>query len=539
VPTRSRISRLKERWNELTTQHGEKRMTWEPEVEEIARRRAIAEQLGGEQSVERQHQRGSLTIRERLDRVLDAESFTELGQLSASVERDADGNIVSLTPSNAIIGTGRIDGREVVIGGEDATIRGGASDGGGSAKSYYLDHLARELRIPLVRLHEGAGGSVRTNRSRHSERSLAGSAVSPYRDLLGTVPVVAAALGACAGIVAARVAFTHFSVMDKRAGFLFAGGPPVVERALGRPVSKEELGGWQVHARSGLIDNVAEDEDDCIDQIRRFLSYLPTNVWELPPAVSSDDDPARRDDEILSIIPRDRRRPFNPRTMIEHVVDRDSFFEVTSHFGRSLMTGLARLDGYPVGVTASNPNFNGGAMTAESAEKLTRFVDLCDTFHLPMMSFEDEPGFMVGVEAETAGTLRKGVRVLAAVAQADVPWIKFIVRRAYGVAAGAHHNGNGPVYAWPSGEWGSIPVEGGVWAAYRREIEAAPDPDARRLELEEEHARDRSPFFRAESFGLHDLIDPRDSRRLATGFVRRAQIQLKQQVGQRTRMTRP
>jgi len=356
---------------------------------------------------------------------------------------------------------------------------------------------------------------------------------------MGTVPVVAAAMGACAGIVAARVAETHFSVMVKDASFLFAGGPPVVERAIGRPVSKEELGGWRVHAYSGIVDNVAESEADALQQLRRFLSYMPLNVWEQAPRVEPQDDPGRQDEALLSFIPRDRRRAFNPKKMIEHIVDLGSFFELTPYFGRSLMTGLARIDGYPVGVTANNPNFNGGATNADSAEKLIRFIDLCDTFHLPLVSFEDEPGFMVGVDAERAGTLRKGVRAQAAVNQTTVPWLKYIVRRAYGVAQGLHHNGRGPVYAWPSGEWGSIPVEGGVWAAYRREIEASPDPDKRRQELEEQHAKDRSPFFRAESFGMHDLIDPRESRPLAVEFVRRAQVLLRTRLGPIHRSMRP
>jgi acetyl-CoA carboxylase carboxyltransferase component len=514
-------------------------MTWQPEVDEIIRRRTAVEAMGGPEAVQRHHDRGLLTIRERIDGLVDAGSFLEMGRITGSVEYDEGGVAGHVTPSNAVIGTARLDDRPIVIGGEDGTIRGGASDGGGSAKSYYIEHLARRMKLPLVRLHEGAGGSVRTNRSRHSETPLRGEPLSPKADLLGTVPVVGAAMGACAGIVAARIAETHFSVMSKSTAFLFAGGPPVVERALGRPVTKEELGGWQVHAHSGLVDNVAEDEAGCLDQVRRFLSYLPTNVWEQAPRVEPTDDPDRREEALLSFIPRERRRAFNPKKLIELIVDRDSFFEITTHFGRAVTTGFARLDGYPVGVTASNPNFNGGAMTADSAEKLTRFIDLCDTFHLPMMSFEDEPGFMVGVDAERAGTLRKGARVLAAVNQSTIPWVKFMVRRAYGVAAGAHHNGNGPVYAWPSGEWGSIPVEGGVWAAYRREIEASPDPEARRLELEAQHEKDRSPFFRAEAFGIHDLIDPRETRPLAVQFIRHAQVQLRTELGPRTRSMRP
>ena len=514
-------------------------MTWLPEVEEINRRREIARAMGGAAAVEAKHSRGELTIRERIDGLADKDTFREIGLISASAEYDEEGSLQRLVPSNSVFGSARIDGRDVLIGGEDASIRGGASDGGGSAKAYYIEHLAREMKIPLVRLHEGAGGSVKTNASAHSARSMAGRPVSPHADLLGTVPVVAGAMGACAGIVAARVAATHFSVMVRDAAFLFAGGPPVVERAVGRRPTKEELGGWKVHAYSGVVDNVAEDEVDCLRQIRTFLSYLPSNVWEMPPRIAPTDDPDRREESLLSLVPRDRRVPLKTKKLINAVVDAGSFFEITTHFGRPLMTGLARIDGHAVGVMCNNPNFSGGAMDADTAEKVTRFVDLCDTFHLPIVGFEDEPGFMVGVGAERAGTLRKGVRALSAVHQSTIPWVNFIVRRAYGVAAGVHHNGNGPVYAWPSGEWGSIPIEGGVWAAYRREIEAAPDPQKRRAELEALHEKDRSPFLRAESFGLTDLIDPRETRPLAVDFVRQAQIALRTSVGPKLRSMRP
>ncbi len=519
-------------------------MTWQPEVDEIRRRREIAYQMGGEDAVARQHAKGELTLRERLDALLDPDSFREYGVLSGTTEYDEAGNLTSFTPSNAVMGIGRIDGRDVVVGGEDATIRGGASDGGGSAKTYGLDGLARQHRIPLVRLHESGGGSVKTNRASHSSQAMTTSGGdrgegSPYVALLGTVPVVAASMGSTAGIAAARMALAHFSVMVKDAAVIFAGGPPVVERALGQRLTKWELGGWKVHAYSGLIDNVAEDEPDCFRQITQFLSYLPSNAWELPPRCTPQDDPDRRDEELLSVIPRDRRRTYDPKQLIAHVVDRDSFFEMTPFFGRALTTGLARVDGYPVGILSSNPNWLGGAMDGEASDKVVRFVDLCDSFHLPLISFEDDPGYMIGLEAESSGTLRRGIRAMAAVKQATVPWINFIVRKAYGVAAGAHHNGNGPTYAWPSGEWGSIPLEGGVAAAHRREIEAAPDPDKRRQELEAMYEKDRNPFLRAEAFGLHDLIDPRDTRPIIAEWVQRVQTMLKTELGPKSRLMRP
>lgn len=515
-------------------------MVWQPEVNEIERRRGLAHALGGDEAVARHHAAGRYTIRERIGRLLDPGSFRELGMLSAATVYDDDGNLKQLTPSNSVFGSGSIQARRVVVGGEDFTIRGGASDGGGSAKMYYMEHLARQQRVPLVRLIEGAGGSVRTNVKNHTERAITGRDATTWADLLGTVPVVAAALGSVAGLPAARMAFAHFSVMLREGAVIFAGGPPVVERAFGERVTKEDLGGAQVHAfKSGLVDNLASDEDDCLDQIRRFLSYLPGNVWEQAARCPTADDPDRADEALLSIIPRARRRTYDAHKLIRHVVDLDSFFELTPFYGRSLVTGLARVDGYPVGVLANNPNHVGGAMDGPASDKLTRFADLCDTFHLPVVSFEDEPGYMVGVAAEASGTLRRGVRALCAVLQTSVPWITFIVRRAYGVAAGAHLNANALRYAWPSGEWGSIPVEGGVAAAYRREIESAPDPEQRRAELEERHARDRTPFPRAEAFGLHDLIDPRETRAVTVDFVHGAQPPLRTTLGPKPRLMRP
>ena len=300
--------------------------------------------------------------------------------------------------------------------------------------------------------------------------------------------------------------------MTRRTAQVLIGGPALVERALGEKKTKAELGGFRVHTRSGVVDNLAEDEEDAFRQIRSFLSYLPTNVWELPPAHEPHDDPERTEETLLGIIPRDRRKPYDMRHLLELVVDRESFFEVARLCGPSQITGLARLRGRPVGVLANDPHFYAGAMSADGAQKVRRLVDLCDTFHLPIVSFVDEPGFMIGSLAERAATIRHGTAALFAVHQSTVPWASVLVRKAYGVAAAAHFGPGGFVVAWPSVESGALPVEGGVAVAYRREIEAAPDPEARRRELEEALAARRSPFPRAESFGVHDLIDPRHTR---------------------------
>jgi acetyl-CoA carboxylase carboxyltransferase component len=329
---------------------------------------------------------------------------------------------------------------------------------------------------------------------------------------MASVPVVSAALGPVAGFPAARLAASHFSIMARGTAQVMVGGPALVERALGQTITKEDLGGADVHLRSGVVDNLAETETEAFGQIRRFLSYLPTNVWQAAPDVPSTDDRTRREEALLEIVPRERRRVYKMRRLLDLVLDRDSFFELAPLFGRTQITGLARLDGHPVGVLANDPLFYAGAMTADAAQKVRRFVDLCDTFHLPIVSFVDEPGFMIGPDAERAATIRHGTAAIFAVMQSTVPWVSVIVRKVYGVAGTAHFGPKAHVIAWPSAETGALPVEGGVAVAFRREIAEAPDPEARRRELEEALSEGRSAFPGAEAFGVNDLIDPRDTR---------------------------
>jgi acetyl-CoA carboxylase carboxyltransferase component len=360
-------------------------------------------------------------------------------------------------------------------------------------------------------------------------------------DLVGEVPVVAACLGPVAGLGAVRVVTSHFSVMVRGVSQLFIAGPPVVERGVGEKVTKEELGGAQIHARgSGAVDNEVETEAEAFAQVRRFLSYLPSNVWQVPPRVEPSDDPSRREEDLLSAIPRERRRGYDVRRILNLVLDRESFFEIGRMYGRPLVVGLARLNGYPVGVMANDPKQGGGAVDVAAAEKMIRFIDLCDTFHIPAVNFVDNPGFLIGTMSEKAGTARVGARALMAVYQATVPWISIILRRVYGVAGAAHGNAQGLNlrYAWPSGDWGSLPIEGGVQAAYKREIEASPDPAARRREIEERLQQYRSPFRTAEAFGVEEIIDPRDTRPLLCEWVETAYSLLPAELGPKRRKTR-
>ncbi|MBW2421795.1 MAG: propionyl-CoA carboxylase [Deltaproteobacteria bacterium] len=496
-------------------------MSWRREVEGIEERRKAARELGGPEAVARQHELGRLTVRERIAALADPDSFHEQGPISGQAELDEEGGVDKFTPANYVLGVARVDGRPVVLGGEDFTQRGGSPSPAGLRKSVYAEELACRHRLPLVRFLQGGGGSVVGPKGGKGPRPAGDPVYAPHRFLsiakaLSTAPVVSAAMGAVAGFPAARLVASHFSLMTRGSQVLVA-GPAVVERALGERLSKEELGGPAIHGRNGVVDNVVEDEEAAFAAIRRFLSYLPTNVWERPPRIEPDDrerndNRERNEEELLSIVPRDRRKAFKMRRILELVLDRGSFFEVGPGHGRSQITGLARLDGQPVGVWANDNRFYAGAMTADGARKVQRFVKLCETFGLPLVAFVDEPGFMIGLEAERAGTIRAGTEALLDIVRSGVPWCSVIVRKTYGVAAAAHFGPEAHVLMWPSAEGGALPVEGGVAVAFRREIEAAPDPEARRRELEEMLAGARSPFGRAESFGVNDLIDPRRTR---------------------------
>ncbi|HME70224.1 MAG TPA: carboxyl transferase domain-containing protein [Myxococcota bacterium] len=515
-------------------------MSWKPELEEIERRSKLAQQMGGEERVSRARAAGRLTVRERIERLLDPGSFHETGALAGRAEYDASGRLASLTPSNFVCGTGRIDGRRVVVGGDDFTVRGGAADGAIGNKMGWAEKAAYDLRLPLVRLVDGTGGGGSVKQQTSMRRSYV-PALPDWNvsaELLSRVPVAAAALGPVAGLGAARVAAAHFSVMVRGTSQVFVAGPPVVRRALGKEVTKEELGGVAIHARgSGVVDNEAASEDDALAQVRRFLSYLPASVFEAPPRGEALDDPERREEALLSLVPRERRKTYDVRKLLELVLDRGSIFELARGYGRPLVTVLARLDGVPAGVMANDPRQLAGAPDADASQKMTRFVDFCDQFHLPVVNFVDNPGFLIGPEAEKRGTVRQGVRALIAVYQARVPWCSVIVRRVFGVAGAGHgqHHRLNLRYAWPSGEWGSLPIEGGVEAAYRRQLEVAADPEALRKQLEEELASLRSPFLTAEAFGVEEIIDPRDTRPLLVEWVRSAYTLVQQDLGVRTR----
>lgn len=507
-------------------------MSWEPEVELIKQRREAALNQGGEDSIARQHGKGRLTIRERIDALIDPDSFDEIGKAAGGAEYGANGELLDFTPANFVLGFAKIDGRRVLVGGEDFTIKGGSPSPAGLRKSVYTEDLALQARVPLVRLHEGAWGSVGGS----GGPSLPGPVFAPSRfrsvaQTLASVPVATAGLGAVAGLPAARLVSSHFSVMSKSTAQILVAGPAVVERAMGEKLTKDELGGAQVHTRNGTVDNSADDERAALEQIRRFLSYMPNSVWDVSPVAPCDDPVDRQEDALISIVPRERRRAFDMRKVLSLILDRDSFFEMGAGYGRSQMTGLARLNGQPIGVWANDGRHLAGSMTADGARKVERFLKLCETFTLPIVAFVDEPGFMIGSKAEKEATIRAGARTVLTAAMTTVPWASVMVRRSFGVAQAAHYGPEPYILAWPSAESGPLPVEGGVAVAFHREIAAAEDPDAKRKELEDMLAARQSPFPRGDALSVHELIDPRETRPMLCRWIDRVQPLLPSLVG--------
>ncbi len=495
---------------------------WAAELHELQLRRGFAHAMGGAQALAKFKASGRMNARERIAHLLDKDTFRELGSLAGKGHYSHEGVFERLDPTNAIVGTGRMQGRKVALHVDDFSIRAGSSEATIAEKWIYIERMAHQLRMPLIRLVDSAGGSVKLL------MQIGGTKIPEYpswpaNELLKTVPVVGVALGACAGQGAIKVLSSHFSVMVREQAQVMAAGPHVVRQAYAQDVDKNDLGGHLVHRKSALVHNEAEDEADALRQVQRFLSYLPRSVFHTAPVLTPTDDPNRADDWLKDAIPRDRRKIYDPRKILASVLDHDSIFEIGRYQGGSVITALARVNGVPVGVIANDPKVQGGAMTVQAAYKMERHVNLCSLFGLPVVNFVDQPGNQTGVDAEIGGTLLGATRVGQAVHECRSPWISMLVRRCFGMAGALHAPKYGEAlnlrYAWPSARWGSIPIEGGVMAAHKTEIDAAPDPGAKRAELEAFYLNMTSPFRTAEKFGILDIIDPRETRSILCDWV--------------------
>ncbi len=491
-------------------------MNWEEEVQELRHRSALSEEMGGADKVARQHEFGKLTIRERVDRIVDPGSFHEIGKLAGVAEYDEEGELKHFTPSNFVFGTADIDGRPVIVSGDDFTVRGGSADASIAGKRMQAEGLAHELRLPHIRLVDGMGGggsvkTIETSGRTYIPRIAGWDTIVAH---LGIAPSVSLALGSVAGIGAARVATSHYSVIVRDTAQMMIAGPALVDWASLGEVSKEELGASKIHTRNGAIDDEAASEAEAFAMATRFLSYLPGNVDELPPRAKATDPVDRKEAMLLEVVPKDPRKVYKMRPVIEAVFDQGSFFEIGRKWGKSIITGFARLNGIPVALFAEDPMVYGGAWTAAASRKLIRHCDLASTFHLPLVHLVDCPGFLIGKQSEEEATIRFGSAALAALGQATVPFCSVVVRKAFGVAGaantkpGSHHFR----FAWPSGDWGSLPIEGGIEVAYKAELAGVADYDAHLAGIKARLNRLRSPFRSAEFFEIEEIIDPRDTR---------------------------
>ncbi len=532
--------------------------SWAPTLEAVKTLQALAHARlapgSTDPGVVRQRSRGKLTCRERIDLLLDPGSFREIGSIAGFASYDADGQIADFTAASHVGGWGRIDGRTAVTCADDFTSRGGHADGAIGAKSGYIDRLSLEFKCPSIRLLDGSsgGGSVAAmvpkqqaaGESAAKESSGAITAGRPrvsggggsmlpghlgssmFADQLATVPVVNVLLGSVVGIGAAKAVLGHFSVMVRDIAQLFVAGPPVVAHAMGYDITKEDLGDWRIHCLNGSVDNLAETEEEAVAQTRRFLSYLPSSVYEAPPVIATSDPSDRREEELFGLIPRKRTTTFDIRRAIRLMADRDSFFELGALWGTDQVVGFARFNGHPVGILASDSrHVNGGALTADGCDKLKRHIDVCDLFHLPILNLIDNPGFAVGLEHERAGTIRKGGEWMIAFAQASVPIFTVIMRRSFGVAGNnfaTPKSGVSARVAWPAADVGGIPPEGGIEAAYKRQLAEAADPVALRAEINARIESARGPIGPLNRFQMEEMIDPRDTRRWICDWIETA-----------------
>ncbi len=501
-------------------------MSWEKDIDELRAREALAEEMGGADRVARQRASGKLTARERVAALLDPGSFHETGKIAGRASYGADNQLDSFRATPFIVGRGLINGHPVAVQADDFTVRGGAADAGIWQKLVFAEQMANEYRMPLIRMVDGTGGGGSVKMLENDPRTYIPQ--TPGWEWvvsnMATVPVVALALGPCAGLGAGRVAASHYSVMVQGLSQVFVAGPPVA-KAIGEDVDKETLGGAEINGKNGVVDDIVASEAEAFAAARKFLSYLPASIHELPPRAPSSDPAHRRDPSLIEIVPRDRRVPYKMRRIVEACVDAGSFFETGRQWGRGLITGFARIDGHSVAVLAGDPMFMGGAWTADVCRKLIKHIDLAQTFHLPVVHFVDCPGFAVGVKHERAATVKLGVQAMAAVYQATVPWCSVVVRQAFGLAGSAMMNPTHVKYryCWPSGDWGSLPLDGGIEAAFKAELEAHPEPEKRLAEIRAWAEALRSPFRTAEAFYAEEIIDPRDTRPLLCEWANLAQ----------------
>jgi methylmalonyl-CoA decarboxylase subunit alpha len=485
-----------------------------PLVEDLAERRAKAKLGGGEEKIAKQHAAGKLTARERVDLLMDSGTFTELG-LHAGIHHSVRGLEDRDAPADGVItGYGKVDGRLVAVAAYDFTVMAGSMGMTGEIKVGRLRELALTKRLPFVWLLDSAGARIQ-----EAVGSLFAGSGHLFREevvMSGVIPQVAALMGPCAAGTAYIPGLADFVPMVKGRGSMALAGPHLVRAAVGEDVTQEELGGSRVHCRkSGVGDLEVVDDEECIARVKQYLSYLPSHNREAPPRRTTADPVERIEEDLLDILPESNRTPYDMYDVIRRIVDDGEWLDLKPQFAKTIITCFARFGGRPVGIVANQPRQRGGILDNDSADKAARFVNLCNAFGLPLVFLQDVPGFMVGTKVEEAGIIRHGAKMLHAVANATVPKITVVLRKAYGAG---YYVMNGRAYepdlivAWPTAEISVMGAEGAVEIVMRRQIEEAEDPTAKKAELVDAYRQIIDVYVAAGNGMIDDVIDPRETR---------------------------
>jgi acetyl-CoA carboxylase carboxyltransferase component len=483
-------------------------------IDELRRRREAARSPGGRDAVQRQHARGKLTARERLDILLDRSSFTELDRFAKHRSHDFGMERRRPDGDGVVTGYGTIDGRKVFVASEDFSVFGGSLGEVHAQKICKVQDLALSTGVPLIQLNDSGGARIQEGAA-----ALAGYGHIFERNVRasGVVPQISVILGPCAGGAVYSPAMTDFVFMVRETSHMFITGPDVIRTVTGEEVTFEELGGAMTHAtRSGVASFVAQDEEDCLAQVRYLLSFLPSNNLEDPPAFAATDDPERRDEALNHMVPDSARAPYDMHEVIRRIVDDGDFFEVFPLWAMNIVVGFARLDGRSLGIVANQPKVLAGTLDIDSSEKAARFIRFCDAFNVALLTLEDTPGFLPGTSQEYDGIIRHGAKLAYAYAEATVPRITVITRKAYGgayIVMNSKHMRGDMALAWPTGEIAVMGPEGAVNIVFRKEIEHADDPAARRDELIAEYrAKFSTPYAAAERGFIDDIVEPAETR---------------------------
>ena len=515
-------------------------------LKDLESRREQARTAGGEAAIARHHAKGKMTARERIEYLLDDGTFQELDMLARHRAHGMGLEEHRPYTDGVITGFGVIDGRKVCVFSQDFTVFGGALGEVFAEKIHKIMDLALSLGLPMVGLNDGAGARIQEGVvSLHSY----GGIFHRNVESSGVIPQISVILGPCAGGAVYSPAMTDFVFMVKETSHMFITGPDVVRTVTGEEVTLEQLGGAVTHAsKSGVAHFIADDEQSCLDEVRYLLSFLPTNNMEITPRVPTSDPADRLCEELRDLMPASPNQPYDMKRVIAAVVDDADYFEVSANYAQQITTGFARIDGHAVGVVGNQPMFLAGVLDIESSEKAARFdgrpvgivanqpaflagcldinssvkgarfVRFCDAFNIPIVTFEDVPGFLPGTDQEFGGIIRHGAKLLYAFCEATVPRIQVITRKAYGgayVVMNSKSIGADLAYAWPTAELAVMGSSGAVEIVYRRELAEAPDPVARRAQLVEEYQeRYANPYIAAERGIIDDVIDPAETRRV-------------------------